>query len=105
VLNASLKREIAQNVKLSVSSINNGLTALVKSKILIREDKGLYRFNLELFGWDKWEDISELRLNLIYDVRGRTFESQVVESKPNKPNKETRETIVEKIRRKRESTK
>ena len=31
VLNASLKREIAQNVKLSVSSINNGLTILVKS--------------------------------------------------------------------------
>jgi len=101
VLNASLKREIAQNVKLSVSSINNGLTILVKSKVLIREDKGLFRFNPELFGWENWENIRELRLNLIYDVKGRTFESHVVESKPKS---ETRETIMEKIKRKRETT-
>ncbi|HBO5902128.1 TPA: hypothetical protein L4614_005858, partial [Pseudomonas aeruginosa] len=41
VLNAALKRQIAEEIDLSVSSINNAITKFVKGELLERIDTGL----------------------------------------------------------------
>lgn len=77
VINASLKRVISKEVNLSVSSINNAITGFVKGEILQRKDIGMYLVNPHLFGKGQWKDIARLRLNVTYDINGKTFAGQV----------------------------
>ncbi|MGH0770026.1 replication/maintenance protein RepL, partial [Bacillus paranthracis] len=49
VVNAALKRQIAKELGLSLSSINNAISKFVKGELLIREDTGLYKVNPHLF--------------------------------------------------------
>ena len=49
------------------------MTDLVKGKVLFRVDKGVYRFNPYLFGKGDWQDIAKLRLEVNYDLKGKSF--------------------------------
>lgn len=85
IINASLKRRIANDLNLkNIGSISNAITDLVKGKILIRVDVGIYQFNTYFFGKGDWQDIARLRLEINYDeFKGKTFKS-VCEYKDDK---------------------
>jgi|SRR5699024_1103019 len=76
-VNAAVKRQIAKEVDLSMSSINNALSNLVKGKIFHRIDTGLYEVNSNFFGKGEWKDIAKLRMNIEYSPEGRTFMAEV----------------------------
>lgn len=77
VLNAALKRQIAEEIDLSVSSINNAITKFVKGELLERIDTGLYRVNPHLFGKGEWKDIAKIRLEVAFDGEGKTIMSEI----------------------------
>lgn len=81
VLNAALKRMIAEEIGLSVSSINNALSKFVKGKLLKRIDTGIYLVNPQLFGKGEWKDISKIRLTATYDLKGRTIMAEIEKDK------------------------
>ena len=77
IVNSALKRRIAKELNFkNIGSISNAITDLVKGKILIRKDVGIYQFNSYLFGKGDWQDIARLRLEIDYDdIKGRTFKA------------------------------
>lgn len=77
VINAALKRQIANEIGLSVSSINNAITKFVKGRLLERIDTGLYLVNPHLFGKGEWKDIAKIRLNVIFDSNGKTIMAEI----------------------------
>lgn len=48
IINSSLKREMSMNINGTLRSIENMITKLVESEILIRIDRGRYRFTNEI---------------------------------------------------------
>lgn len=96
VLNAALKRRIAAQIKSTESTINNYLTDLVKSGILIRQDKGLFTVNPDIFGTEgKFAAVTEIKLNVTYEPSGIGLKSDLrykpikaarkTEDKPHEP--------------------
>lgn len=77
VVNAALKRQIAKELDLSMSSINNAITKFVKGDLLIREDTGLYLVNPHLFGKGDWKDIAKIRLEVTFDANGKSIMSEI----------------------------
>lgn len=77
VVNAALKRQIAKELELSLSSINNAISKFVKGELLIREDTGLYKINPHLFGKGDWKDIAKIRLEVVFDSKGKTIMSEI----------------------------
>lgn len=77
VVNSSLKRRIAKELGFkNIGSISNAITDLVKGKVLIRKDVGIYQFNSYFFGKGDWQDIANLRLEINYnEIEGRTFKA------------------------------
>ena len=82
IVNAALKRQIASELNLSISSINNALSKFVKGKILFRKDTGLYLVNPHLFGKGEWKDIAKIRLEVTFSDEGKTIMSEI-EKKEN----------------------
>lgn len=83
VLNAALKRQIAREIELSVSSINNAITKFVKGELLERIDTGLYRVNPHIFGKGEWKDIARIRLEVSFDSEGKTIMSEIDRKEEN----------------------
>ena len=83
VLNAALKRQIAREIELSVSSINNAITKFVKGEMLERIDTGLYRVNPHIFGKGEWKDIARIRLEVSFDSEGKTIMSEIDRKEEN----------------------
>lgn len=77
VVNAALKRQIAKELVLSLSSINNAISKFVKGELLIREDTGLYLVNPHLFGKGDWKDIAKIRLNVTFEAEGKTIMTEI----------------------------
>ncbi len=77
VLNASVKREIAKELDISVKTIDNALGSLLKQNVLIRKDIGLFLGNPQLFGKGEWKNIRELRLTIHYTEKGKTISTEV----------------------------
>jgi len=75
ILNASLKKRMAQEINLKVATIEKAITQFIKANILVREDKGIYTFNPFLFACGHWNDIQKIRTTITYDLNGRTFQS------------------------------
>lgn len=77
VVNSSLKRRMASDLGIkNIGSISNAITDLVKGKVLIRADVGIYQFNTWFFGKGNWQDIARLRLEINYDeIKGKTFKT------------------------------
>jgi len=59
--NSYMKKSIAQNLNLTIDSINKGLFKLEKAKIFKRIDVGTYQVNPHLFGRGEWKDIRAVR--------------------------------------------
>ena len=89
VVNAALKRQIAKELELSLSSINNAISKFVKGELLIREDTGLYKVNPHLFGKGDWKDIAKIRLEVVFDSEGKTIMSEI----EKKETKEKRKKV------------
>ncbi len=70
ILNAGLKREIALTLGTTVQNIENAISKFSKKNILMRKDTGIYLANPWLFGKGKWENIRQIRLNVIYNLDG-----------------------------------
>lgn len=83
VINAALKRQIAKELELSLSSINNAISKFVKGELLIREDTGLYKVNPHLFGKGDWKDIAKIRLEVTFDTQGKTIMSEIERKETN----------------------
>lgn len=64
VINSSVKRIIAQETNKTFSTINQYITKLCNYQILVRQDKGMYYLNPEIYGKGKWSEILELRKKL-----------------------------------------
>ena len=64
VINSHIKKEIAKNIGKSFNTINQYMTKLADSKVLIREGRGVYYLNPMFYGKGKWKDIVELREKL-----------------------------------------
>lgn len=86
-INAAMKKQIAKNTGFKIGTINNAITALVKGDIFKRIDTGAYQVNPFLFGKGEWQDIAKLRLEISYDVSGKTFKT-TCEYKSEKKNKQ-----------------
>ncbi len=63
------------------STLDNALQKLLKGQIVYRVDRGVFRLNPYLFGRGEWQDISRIRMQVIYDMDGKTFASVVEHSK------------------------
>lgn len=73
VLNAGIKRMIAKETGVSMSSINNAITKFTKGDILKRIETGVYQVNPHLFGKGEWSDIAKIRLEVIFEPNGKSF--------------------------------
>lgn len=85
VLNAALKREIAQKLKISVGTLDNNLSKFCKGKILKRQDRGIYIANPHLFGKGTWHEIVQNRnahidMTINYTESGRSFNAFLSQS-------------------------
>jgi hypothetical protein len=71
------KKRTSLKLDLNVGTISNIITKLCKSRILERTDVGDYRANPSLFAKGKWIDIYKLRLTIDYDLKGRSFNTEI----------------------------
>ena len=76
-INGAVRREIANELNFTEGSVRNGISQLSKGGLLIHIDTGLYQFNPHFFGRGDWKEIERLRLEIVYDYRGRTFNAEV----------------------------
>ena len=77
-VNASMKREIAEEAKVSVSYINTALTDFVKGKIIFRLDTGTYQFNPKIFGKGDWKDIEKIHATITFSPEGTDFAAEII---------------------------
>ena len=72
IANKFLKEMMVKELKISINTLNMGISNLKKKGILIpvRGAKGLYIVDPELFARGKWEDIKNLRLVIEYNKDG-----------------------------------
>ncbi len=71
------KREIVKELNISMSSLNNAISAFVRTKLLIRKDVGVYLANPHLFGRGEWKDIRKLRLTVEFSEHGVQMEGEI----------------------------
>ncbi len=72
-LYAPIKRQIAEELGLSVKKIEQAIQEFAQKDILLRKDRGLYVVNPYYFGKGKWQDIKKLRLTIEYSPAGRSI--------------------------------
>ena len=77
ILNAPIKRRIAEATGMAVKTVDNRLQELVKKGIIDRVGAGIFVLNPYLFGKGDWKTIMELRnvnvhLQIIYDAKTGT---------------------------------
>lgn len=106
VLNASLKRQIAEKLNVTVGTLDNNLSKFCKGKILKRQDRGIYIANPNLFGKGQWHQIAQSRtanvdMTINYTEDGRTFKAVLQEQEAKE--KEAKKTEVNKTESKSNS--
>lgn len=84
------KREIVKELSISMSSLNNAISAFVRTKLLIRKDVGVYLANPHLFGRGEWKDIRKLRLTVEFSEQGVQMEGEI--SKDESVDNDTEKT-------------
>lgn len=72
-LNSYLKKDIAKTCKpeMSLGTLDNQLTTLVKAGILFRIGRGTYQLNPYFFGKGDWKSISKIRATVNFDATGK----------------------------------
>ena len=81
ILTKRRKEQIAKTLDKSLSHINNSITTLTKSEVLIKIDRQTYQLNTYLFGKGSWKDIlkhrKSLQLEIFYSYKeGRTVKQK-----------------------------
>lgn len=77
VINATIKRRLMKELGLkNVGSVANGLSALVKGKMIYRVGSGVYQLSPYVFGKGDWKDVSELRMIIDYRESGKEIRVQ-----------------------------
>ena len=79
ILNSGIKRRITANLNISMGTLDNNLSKLVKLNIMKRIDTGIYKLNPNLFGKGHWTDIKEIRATWIYGNGGRALTGLAVD--------------------------
>lgn len=80
VINATIKKRIAKELGLkNVGSVANGLSALVKGKMIYRVGSGVYQLSPFIFGKGDWQKVSDLRM--IVDFREKEGKQIRVQTK------------------------
>ena len=64
VLVSSIKKRMAHSLGIKLNTLDHHIGGLVKKKILIRIDRGIFRLNTYIFGRGKWVDIIKHREGL-----------------------------------------
>lgn len=78
ILNSTIKKIICKEMGWKrISSLDNAIQKLLRGQIVRRIDTGVYEFNPHLFGRGEWQDIAKIRLNVQYDLNGKTFNAFV----------------------------
>lgn len=93
------KREIVKELGISMSSLNNAISAFIRTKLLIRKDVGVYLANPHLFGRGEWKDIRKLRLTVEFSEQGVQMEGEIskdesVESDIEKTGQELMSSVL-----------
>lgn len=71
ILNSYIKKEIADSLGFkTVQSLDNNINKLVKKGILSRIGRGTYRANAFLFGKGDWNDIKQIRFEIVFGENG-----------------------------------
>lgn len=71
VLNSFIKKEIAESLGFkTVQSLDNNINKLVKKGILDRIGRGTFRANAFLFGKGDWNDIKQIRFEIVFSENG-----------------------------------
>jgi len=87
VLNAYVKKEIANSLGFkTVQSLDNNINKLVKKGILERIGRGTYRANAFLFGKGDWDNIKQIRFEIVFGQNG-------IEQKADFEYKEDKEEV------------
>lgn len=73
LLPMGVKKIILDKLNISLGTLNNNITKLIKKEILKRIDTGIYMFNPYLFGRGNWKDIKEIRTSWTYNNKGRAL--------------------------------
>ena len=76
VINAAVKRKIAEDSEVSVSHVSNSLTRFISSNVMTRVDRGVFQFNPDIIAKGLWRDVQQQRteyieLRLRYSTQGR----------------------------------
>ncbi len=78
VINATIKKRIMEEIGVkNVGSVANGLSALVKGKMIYRVGSGVYQLSPFVFGKGDWHNVYNLRVTIDFkdakkDVRVQT---------------------------------
>ena len=75
--NSEMKRNIAEELSVSVQRVNQAISDFTKGKILERVGTGTYRVNPYLFGKGDWQDIAEIRMKVTFNAEGKTVMSEI----------------------------
>lgn len=65
-----VKDAVCSNLGISINYLNKAIDTFYKRGIFVREARGFYRADPELFGKGKWKDVKELRLQIEYKSDG-----------------------------------
>lgn len=79
IVNASLKREISQNIDGTLRSIENMITKLVESEVLTRIDRGRYMFTNEIQAITN-ESYKNATLTVNYNQNSKTIKIETEEN-------------------------
>lgn len=65
-LNSYSKKKICEKLNISLSTINNYITKLVKAKIMERISRGVFRLSFDYFSKRKWSEVKQIKAQLVY---------------------------------------
>lgn len=68
------KTKIMEDIGTPMNTVNDSIRNLNNAGILIRQGKGVYLVNPELFARGSWKDVVKIRLKIQYTQEGRTIE-------------------------------
>ena len=71
VLNSGIKRIIAADLGITTGRLNNIISQLSKKEIMQRIETGVYRFNPNIFGRGKWQDIKKIRMEVEFNPESK----------------------------------
>lgn len=82
LLPSGIKKSIIEKYKISMGTLDNNLSKLLKLEIIKKLGTGVYQLNPYLFGKGKWENVKSIRVQWSYGPNGRGISGLEVETNP-----------------------